>query len=249
MKRLILAFVLVSGWAGSASAQVDGWGWSIIIPSVTQTDVLGTHLRDLRREDEARDRAAAGKSSSAAQQATAPDPAVLRYTPSKARRTTNLSNFVAKSRQTDPAGAKSLEDLFAQGDIIDRIGTALAPKGFHVDNVADVYSVWWITAWQATRGRSDDTSDTTNRAVQAQAARALASTPQLAGASDASKQELAEALLIQSMLLEAAVDQAKGDPAQMKAVGAAAAQGARGMGLDMSAMELTETGFVQAKGG
>lgn len=239
MKRLILALAICVSWPGIANAQ-DGWGWSIIIPSVTQTDVLGSHLRELEDEDEK-------QAQGAAPAPNAPDASVLHYAPSKQRRTANLAGFVAKSRQADPAAAQALETLFAQGDFIEKIGGQIEPHGFHVDNVADAYTIWWITAWQASRGRNDTPSAPTNKAVQAQAARALSATPNLAGANDAAKQQLAEALLIQAVMLDAAVDQAKGNPTQMKAVSAAAAQGARGMGLDMATMELTEQGFVPAR--
>jgi len=240
----LLAFAAaMTGWPGPVTAQVvDGWGWTVIIPSVTGTDHIGLHLRELARQ---RDNGGEAPDPAAnAPQATMPDPAVLRYTPSKTRRTANLARFVEQSRRIDPAGAASLQTLFASGDIIDRIGAQLAPHGLRVDDLADTYAVWWITAWQATRGSNAETSDRTNMAVRAQAARALVGIGTIAQASDAAKQELAESLLIQTMLIDAAVEQAKGNPSQLAAVGAAAGQGARGMGLDLSTMDLTEQGFV-----
>ncbi len=65
----------------------------------------------------------------------------------------------------------------------------------------------------------------------------------LVGAGDPVRQELTESLLIQTLLIDAAVDQAKTDAAQMKKVGAAVNQGAQGMGLDLMRLNLTETGF------
>ncbi|AWK85897.1 DUF6683 family protein [Azospirillum thermophilum] len=175
------------------------------------------------------------------------DPAALRYTPSKARRTANLKQFVAKTRAADPAGAADLERMFAEGDVIERIGTALAPYGLRIDDLADAYTVYWINAWQATRGTNAETSRATNAAVRAQAAQALAATPGLLRAADATKQELAESLLVQAALIDAAVTQARGDAARLRAVGAAVAEGARSMGLDLGAVELTEQGFVRTR--
>lgn len=240
MKRLVLIVTVALGWPGAAGAQVvDGWGWSVIIPSVAQTDILGTHLRDLRARDEAR---------GAAPSEAAPDLAALRYTPSLARRKANLAGFVAASRKADPAAAASLEAFFAeQGDLIEKLNGIMATQGLQADNVADAYAVWWMSAWQASRGSIAETDVATNRAVQGQVARALASTAELARAGDAAKQQLAEALLVQTVMLEAAVEQARGDPAQLRAVAAAATQGARGMGLDLSTMNLTPAGFVPAK--
>lgn len=234
MKRILaLALVVSAGWPAAATAQ-DGWGWSVIVPSVTGTDQLGLHLRDqLAKQKQDGPPAEA-----------APGSASLRYVPSSERRTVNLRNFVERSRRVDPAGAQQLQGLFAAGDIIDKMAAVMAQHGFRADDLGDVYALWWITAWQASRGHNDDQSPALYAAVRGQARRALADTPALAGAGDAAKQEFAESLMLQSLLIDAAVEQAKGDPARLGAVGAAAAQGARGMGLDLSAMTLTENGFV-----
>ena len=175
------------------------------------------------------------------------DPTVLRYTPSKARRAANLARFVSKTRAADPAGAADLERMFAGGDVIEKIGGALAPYGMRVDNLADAYTVYWVNAWQATRGTNAETSRATNAAVRAQAVHALGATPEVVRASDATKQELAESLLIQAALIDAAVTQARGNPERLRAIGNAVAKGARTMGLDLQAVELTEAGFVPAR--
>ncbi|WP_343698327.1 hypothetical protein [Caulobacter sp.] len=91
----------------------------------------------------------------------------LTYRPDLERRRANLAQFVAKSRKADPAAAASLEALFAQGDIIEMTGQALSPYGLRVDNPADAYTIWWTTAWQATRGSNDDVSPATVKAVRA----------------------------------------------------------------------------------
>lgn len=81
-----------------------------------------------------------------------------------------------------------------------------------------------------------------DRRGRGQAARALAASG-LAGAGGAAKQELAESLLLQTVLIEAAVEQAQGDPRRLRDVGAAVNTGAKGMGLDLTRMNLTEAGF------
>jgi len=173
--------------------------------------------------------------------------AALRYTPSKTRRTANFARFVSKTRTTDPAGAADLERMFAGRDIIEDIGRALAPYGMRVDNLADAYTVYWINAWQASRGTNAETSSTTNASVRAQAAQALGASAEVTRASDATKQELAESLFIQAALIYGAVTQARGNPERLHTIGDAAAQGARKMGLDPDAVELTEAGFVFSK--
>lgn len=252
MKR---AFALTLGlgltWSGTASAQ--DMSWSTITPSITGTDVLGLHLREQiqRQRSAPRAEGAAGGRNALVAEASAPtlDLRALRYTPSKSRRAANLARFVERSRAADPAGAAQLQQLFASGDFIEKIGHALAPHGMRVDNVADAYTVWWINAWQATRGRNDSSPRAINEAVRAQAGRALSASPQFVGATDAAKQELAESLLVQAAMIDAAVERSKGDAALLRRIGGAVNQGARRMGVDLTTMQLTEQGFVPATSG
>jgi hypothetical protein len=172
---------------------------------------------------------------------------VLTYRFSRAVSRQNLAKFTEKTRVTDPTGAAKMEALFNSTDIITQLGAAIAPYGLTTSNVADVYTVYWINAWEASRGIVG-TQETRGRAqaVKQQAASAMLSTPQMAAATDAQKQEFAEALLVQAALISAYMDDAAGNPAQMKAVAAAVTKGAKAMGLDLSTMTLTERGFVPA---
>ncbi len=218
------------------------------VPGAARAQMISPMLYEGPRialEDHA-DRFSTGKSEPAAPARPAVDPATLRYTPSKARRTANLAAFVAKTRAADPRGAADLQKLFAEGDIIERIGGRVAPHGLHIDNVADAYALWWITAWQAAHGRNDDPQPAALTAVRAQAARAVSATGEIPHATDAQKQELAEALWLQSLLVDIAVEQARQDPVRLRTIGDAVRQGARGMGLDLDAITLTPKGFVPA---
>ena len=167
----------------------------------------------------------------------------MRYRVDPARRSRNAAQFVAKIRATDPAGADELAKLLADG-LFDKIQAAVAPAGLRIDDLADAYALYWITAWDATQGVNPTPSRRKLDAVKRQALAALAANPAVGGAGDAAKQELAEALWIQTMTIDGAVERAKGKPAALRAVGAAAAQGARGMGLDLRGVSLTEDGFV-----
>ncbi|WP_313537557.1 DUF6683 family protein [Sphingomonas sp.] len=172
------------------------------------------------------------------------DPAVLRYTPSKVRRSANLANFVQKTRTADPQAAADLQKLFAQGDIIEKIGRRVAPQGLRIDDVADAYALWWITAWQAAQGKGDTPDRTTLAAVRRQAAEAVTAAGTIARAADAQKQALAESLWVQATLIETGVQQARNDPARLRAIGQSMRQGARSMGLDLDHIALTSDGFV-----
>ena len=87
----------------------------------------------------------------------------------------------------------------------------------------------------------------TATAVSRQAANAIGATSEFARATSAQKQEFAEALLVQALLIGAAKDQAGGDRAKLRQVSAAVEKGARATGLDLRAMTLTEEGFGPAR--
>ena len=111
----------------------------------------------------------------------------------------------------------------------------------------DAYALYWVSAWQAAQGDTSTPDRATMQAVRQQAAEALGATPDFANASNANKQQLAEACLVQAMLVGAMQDK-YGDDADMKAkVGDAVRKGAKGMGLDLDAVTLTKNGFVSTK--
>ena len=172
----------------------------------------------------------------------------LNFKPSQANQKRNLANFVAKTRAVDPASADELERLFTS-DLMRQIDTGMRGLGLSSSNVADAYALYWTSAWLGARGRDDDLPSTQMIAVRDQAARALISTTVFANASDQQKQELADALLVQSALIAGYINGGKQDAALMAKVKVAVAQGAKAMGLDLYAMTLTEEGFVPAKKG
>jgi hypothetical protein len=171
---------------------------------------------------------------------------MLRYSPSDARRQANYARFVEQSGRSDPDGAKSLAATLGT-DPIAQMGPGLAKYGLTIGDVADAYTVYWVEAWQAVHGTSPHDSREAAQAIKRQAAAALLATPEFAGATDAQKQELADSLLVQAVLIGAAKHQAGGDKIKLRQIADSVRQGAKGMGLDLDAMTLTEQGFVPAK--
>jgi hypothetical protein len=168
----------------------------------------------------------------------------LSFQPSLATRKRNLAQFVSKSRAADPAGAAQLEQLLASTDVIGAMGQALAPYGLKTNNVADVYAVYWITAWEASRSIVSSTNSRGRiEAVKKQAASALLATPVFTNATSAQKQEMAEAMLIQAAMIEASVQKYSSDRSMLAEIAAAVTKGASAMGLDLNKMTLSEQGF------
>jgi hypothetical protein len=170
------------------------------------------------------------------------------YQPSESVRRTNLATFVDKTRATDPAGAAKMAELFASTDIIGMIDQRMqSTYGMRANSVADAYAVWWVSAWMGTKGRNEDATQEQMAMVKRQASNAFATTPEFALATDAGKQELAEALLIQAALIQGAVDEYKADSSMLAKASASIELGAKTMGLDLATMTLTDKGFRRVR--
>lgn len=135
-KPILVAFLAIVV-SGAAQAQ-----YQMVSPMLYHGPVISyrDHV-NAQKAPKAADRVAPGG---------AVDPAAMAYRPDPVRRRSNLAQFVAKTRAVDPAGADDLEKLFAQTDFIAAIGQAMAKQGLRLDNLADAYATWWVTAWQAT---------------------------------------------------------------------------------------------------
>lgn len=167
-----------------------------------------------------------------------------RFRSNFAMRKHNLAQFVAKMRAVDPQGAASLQRTFAKGDPIATIAPGLRRYGLRTDDVADAAAAYLVSAWYGVRGRNDDPPLTQVRGVREQMRRVMLLVPAFVSASDAAKQQMAEAMLLQTMIADALVTSAKGKPAQMAKVKAAIGQGARNsFHLDLAKMKLTDSGL------
>jgi hypothetical protein len=231
-----LAFALAATLAlPLPAAAQDGVDWGGLMSGIAH----GTAMDEAAQESVSVNRRGNGNAR------VAPAPAVrLTYKPSMERRRANFAQFVAKTRKKDPEGAALLEKELASSDVIGKMGRELSAFGMRTDNVADAYTAWWLNAWLASRKRTDTPPARQIAAVRAQAARAMASLPEMATASDAVKQEMAEANLVQAALIGAYLEHGKNDPALMSRIATAVRQGARASGLNLSSMELTDDGFV-----
>lgn len=168
------------------------------------------------------------------------------YRYSSQRTQQNLRNFIA--RTPDPAARANLEQtLDAQPTLMNEISAAVRAYGFDPHNVADAYAVWWINVWGASQKQNIEPDPATVEAVKRQVRSALSATPDFAEASDAERQEFAEALLLQAAMLGSALDQWESEPKMLEQLAQAARQGAMASGLDLAKMTLTPDGFVSCR--
>lgn len=166
------------------------------------------------------------------------------YTPSISRRQTNLSNFVRQSRVSDPIGSEKMAELFASTDVIASLGRDLQPYGLQTSNLADALTVYWVQAWQTASGSTQDASQATMQAVKQQAIATLGTVVDFASFDDSRKQQLAEALFVQAMIISAGTDAYKSDATTMRQFQTAVRNGALTLGLDLAEMRLTPAGFA-----
>ncbi|MGB3471691.1 MAG: DUF6683 family protein [Erythrobacter sp.] len=138
--------------------------------------------------------------------------------------------------------------ISAQPTIIADLRGAIAPFGLDSHDMADAYAFWMINVWLVANKRDEDPDKGTIAMVRKQVRDALASTTDMAAASDADRQEYAEALLLQSAMLASAFEQWKGDPKLLDQLAVAARKGAKASDLDLSKMTLTRNGFVPRAG-
>lgn len=216
---------LMVGWAGGAAVQHDLQRRAARAPLSTR-GLLATP------------RASGAPLPPASAMSFRSDPAV---------RKANYAQFVAKTRAVDPQGASQLEHLLATTDVMAEAQTWMGRYGMRTTNVADALAVYLATAWYTIRADTSDPTPGQLHGLRDQLARAIGAIPEFASASDAMKQQLSEANLIQAMILSSLAEQAKKNPELRAKIAETVAQGARNSyGFDLRNMALTDHGLVPA---
>ena len=177
------------------------------------------------------------------------DDTALTFRPSLERRRRNFAQFIAKTRAVDPTGARELEGFLAN-DVIGILSSRIAPYGLRTDNVADAMALYVMEAWEVVNGKVLLPSRTRSLAVRRQMARAISSTSAFADASDAVKQEMAEAMLVQAGMISTASGLAlqKNARDEIAALREAVKKGSRAtLGFDLASMAMTDEGLRETK--
>lgn len=173
----------------------------------------------------------------------------LFYTPSLSLRRENAARFALSMKKNNPANASHLEASISEGKFVDDMDQIMKPMGLRIDNVADAYALWWVMAWTAANANavSEVPLQQSIFAVKNQATELLTSAPEFASAPDALKQEIAETMLIQTVVLVNEMELTKNNPVQQDRLAKAVNQSAMQMGLDLTKMDLTERGFASRR--
>jgi hypothetical protein len=166
----------------------------------------------------------------------------LNFTPNAAQRSKNITAYIDRLAEVDPNGAKVIEAQLRTPGFFDNYGQMLRGVGLNPNGLADNMAAWWVTAWEASTGRDVETPTAAFPKVKLQAGRALGSAV-LSKMTNAQKQEMADGLAIQSVILAANLDHAKNNPAYRKQLAEQVKKMAMGLKLDLGAMTLTSEGF------
>lgn len=166
------------------------------------------------------------------------------FTPSASVRKRDIANFLGRIRQLDPQTATALEKEFSRKDIFGAVNTKLSRYGMKTNSVTDALTAYLVVAWQAVHGDDSDPPPAQVRAVREQIAGSVAAVPALSSASNAVKQEIADAFLLQALLIDSAFQGAKGRPEQLATVKAGVATGTQSsLGLNLTTLKLTNRGL------
>lgn len=156
---------------------------------------------------------------------------------------------VQQVRATNDAAADQLALLFAGRDVLAAWGEAMQAYGLTLDNVADALTANWLVLYLSANQLPDPPPAAQVAALRRQVRRVCA-LPALAGRlkTAAQRQQLADYLHLQSLLLNQAQTQAEQahDAAASQALAERARQVARqNMGFDPTTVRLTAKGLVR----
>lgn len=186
--------------------------------------------------------------------ATTPRPApvvkaeALNFRVSPAVRQRVIDTFVGGIAEASPEAGAELKKGFGSTDVFAEIGKEMKTQfGLSSTNLADVWALYWSYAWLMTKSRTDDPTRAQVTGLRDQFRPLLLSIPSVAGLGDAQKQEMAESLLLQTVLFGILAEGWKDDPASLAEFGQGLQQGTAELGLDLGQVELTDKGFVVRK--
>lgn len=151
---------------------------------------------------------------------------------------------VAQMARDNPAEGRKLQQILASGKVAREIGSYLAGYGMSSNNLADTTALYLTLAWIATRGSAADPTRAQMTAVRNQLATSMFAMPTFARASDATKQELSEANVIQASYVANLANAAAADRKLLPTARTAIAKGVMATyGLNLLSMNLTAQGL------
>lgn len=166
------------------------------------------------------------------------------YRPDPAVRARVYARAVQTMAKASPGEAAKFRQILVSGKMRNEVAGFLARYGMSPNNLVDTTAIYLAVAWLTTHRNNGAPSAEQLRGLRRQVALAYGSVPQIMAMSNAAKQELAEANLLQASLSSTLADQASKDPATLAKARAAIASWVRdSYQLELTRMTLTANGL------
>lgn len=243
LKSRILGALLCAMLSGAAIAQD--------MPSVLPNDYVLKDILNQQRVD-----AAIGTPSGSASKPGARTPSPARSAAGKAVTTYRASPQISArvveqysrglATRLGPVQGPRAADALKRVDPLNRWAQLVTADGLRSGDVADAVAGWWVLSWVIANGGDSNRAQTLG--VREQARAMLAASPGLARLDDARRQEMAEVMMLDFVVQQAAYAGAlqRGDQTEARRLGdQAAARFQRQMGVDLRRVRLTDRGFVK----
>lgn len=180
--------------------------------------------------------------------AVAGRPDATRFTRDPALFEAKETQIVVAMRRSSPEAAAEIERLFAQ-DLIALIEPELRRMGLDHRDMADMTAIYWVAAWEASNGIVGRKTDPAiAKGARDQIAGTFRANSGLARMSDREKQDVADTMLLQAILVEARMDSAAkaGSAMRQQMSDAVHAEASQLLKTDLRQVKLTAAGFAPA---
>jgi hypothetical protein len=170
-------------------------------------------------------------------------PVKLTYAPDPALSDQVRIRVIDALSRTTPQMRGQLEQAFAGNAVLKQFDGYMSTRGYSSHNIADDTAEWMLLSWQIV------TSGTPNshqiQGVHQQIRDIFLGTAGLEGLRDADRQDMAERIGYQFMIVSAANQKFRktGDSAQLARLQQQAAAGMRQQGIEIARLRLTDQGF------
>ncbi len=197
--------------AALISAPVSAQDPILALDPTTMVGYAGTVAADQHARETFGGRFASRRPAAAASTASR-TPAQFAFRPDAAVRQQVYARAIARAQKVSPADAPQIRRMLSSGEVRRNATGYLARYGMSANNLADTLALHLAVAWFATRANNGDPSKAQMLGLRSQVASALADTPAFARASNATKQEIAEANIVQATFNGTIANAAARDP-------------------------------------
>jgi len=156
-----------------------------------------------------------------------------------------VQTLVDAMRAQNPEMAKALQQAFSQ-DVIAQLQPSFREMGLDSNDMADMMTVYWVNAWEAAHGLVNHKTDKALiTGARAQIADIMAKNAALARMTDAQRQDVADTMIIQALIVSARMEAAakQGADVQRQMSDTIAQEAQQITKTDLRAVDLTAQGF------